>query len=196
MATINPHRAVTTGGTFALLLAAVAMAGACNRSPKTQPESIQATEQTPPAASARVEAKQPPPVSEATKVGALTDPAFQKPAVATDPSFPEARGSLLSDVPDFPTYPNATLVGSAQQNRIDQPIQGYRIKWTTKDSVPAVMAWYQKALVAAGWTYKPPDDGALAVEQLARISKGGLSGYVAAEASGEATEIVVSLKKQ
>jgi hypothetical protein len=52
-------------------------------------------------------------------------------ATIASPSFPEARGQLFPDIADFRRYPNATLVGSAQQNRADQPTLGYRIKWTT-----------------------------------------------------------------
>jgi hypothetical protein len=206
----NPHGQLNNGvadrglgcvrvvGTLAVLMATVALGTACDRSRDAQPATgtpAQAPSTAPPPAKP-TQPPAPPPITEATKVGASTDPAFQKPQVATDPSFAEARGQLLPDIADFPAYPNAKLIGSAVQNRVDQPPQGYRIKWTTSDSVPAVMAWYQKALPAAGWKLTPPADGAPAVEQLARISKDRLSGYVAAEASGEGTEIVVSLKKR
>lgn len=134
-------------------------------------------------------------LSEATLRGASADPTFQKAEIATDPSFLEARGRMLPGVPDFPSHPAATLVGSAEQNRAGAPTEGYRIKWTTRESVPAVMAWYQKTLPSLGWTYTPPDDGAPEVEQVARISKGDLKGYIAAEATGDGTEIVASLKK-
>jgi hypothetical protein len=207
--TIDSHQQVNTAAaelgfsrialvvTLALLVAGIAVGIVWFRSQGAQPASSRTPAQPSTAPDPAQAPVQPPvTISEATKVGAASDPAFQKPQVATDPSFAEARGRLLPEIADFPTYPNATLVGSAQQNRPAQPVQGYRIKWTTSDPVPAVMSWYEKALTTAGWKFMPPQDGSPAVEQIARISKGGLAGYVAAEAGAEVTEIVVSLKKQ
>ena len=65
----------------------------------------------------------------------------QEPAIATDPSFRELKGRLLEGIPEFPAYPGATLIGSAERNKPGEKNRGYRIKWTTTDSpvqTPAV----------------------------------------------------------
>jgi hypothetical protein len=108
--------------------------------------------------------------------------------VATDPSFREQPGGLLAGVPDFPTYPNAVLIGSAERNRPGQPNLGYRVKWTTPDAVATVVAWYAQALQQRGWTYRPPTDNAEA-EQTARISKGDLKGQLSVGVEDGRTEI-------
>jgi hypothetical protein len=125
---------------------------------------------------------------------APTNQPAKEPLVATDRAFTEAAGRMVSGVPDVPAYPGATLVGSAEQARAAEAPEGYRIKWTTSASVSTVMQWYAKALPAAGWSYQPPDDAGSPGEQLARIRKDRLDGYVAAEATGGVTEIVVSLQ--
>ena len=114
--------------------------------------------------------------------------------VATDRSFSEASGRVLPEIPEIPSYPGATLIGSARQARAAEPAEGYRIKWTTSDNVEAVMQWYAKSLPAAGWKYQTPEDAGSPVEQLARIQKDYMDGYVAAEATGGVTEIIVSLQ--
>jgi hypothetical protein len=115
-----------------------------------------------------------------------------KPRVATDASFTEAIGERLPGLPDFPEYPNAVLVGTAERNRPNAPKLGYRLQWATKDSVPMVMAWYQKTLQEKGWTYSPPTDG-VTNSQIADISKGDLEGTVEAELEQGVTQIVVTL---
>lgn len=115
-----------------------------------------------------------------------------QPTVATDASFPEALGRRLPGAPDFPAYPGASLVGSAERNRPNDVKQGYRIEWTTRDSVPMVIAWYQKTLRDLGWTYTPPTDG-VPNSQIADISKGDLDGTLEAEMEKGVTRIVVTL---
>lgn len=114
--------------------------------------------------------------------------------VATDPSFRQESGRILPEIPEVPAYPGAKLVGSAEQARSGEPAEGYRIKWTTTDSVAAVMQWYAKALPAAGWKHQTPEDAGSPVEQLARIQKDYMDGYVSAEATKDVTEIIVSLQ--
>lgn len=114
--------------------------------------------------------------------------------VATDPTFWEETGGLVPGLPEIPTFPGAVLVGSSQQNRRGQPIEGFRIKWTTSDTVEAVMKWYGQALPGLGWQFRRSNDGAMS-EQEAEISLGPLEGYLAAEAqSGGGAEIVVALQ--
>ena len=114
------------------------------------------------------------------------------PLVASDPSFREARGQIIPGAPEFPAYPGATLVGSAERNKPTDRNQGYVIKWTTTDSVSLVMAWYQKTLPQLGWKYTPPADGAT-VEQTAVVEKGNLRGTLDAEAEKGVTEIILTV---
>ena len=120
----------------------------------------------------------------------------QKPEVATDPSFPEIKGELIGGFPDFPVYPGATLIASAQTNPAGQPPQGYRAKWVTHDPVIKVMNWYEDDLPIAGWQYTPPNDQQSEGEQVAEISKGDLKGYIAAEIEEENIEIVVDVRPE
>lgn len=115
--------------------------------------------------------------------------------VATDPSFPEVMGKLIEGFPELPVYPGATLVASAKTNPDGVADLGYRAKWDTKDSVVQVMNWYETEMPKAGWEYTAPDDKTADGEQVARISKGDYTGYVAAEIEGDAIEIVVDLRK-
>ncbi len=115
--------------------------------------------------------------------------------VATDPSFTEYKGQLMSDFPEFPVYTGATLVGSAKVNTDDIADQGYRAKWTTSDPVIKVMKWYQEELIKAGWKFEENNDIVSEAEQIAKISKDELEGYLAAELEDEETEIVVDLRK-
>jgi hypothetical protein len=120
--------------------------------------------------------------------------AESQPEIVSDPSFRQTRGQLLPETPEFPAYPGAALVGSAENNRPKAPNRGYTIKWTTKDSVPMVMAWYRKTLEDLGWEFTPPTDG-VAISQIANIRKGNLQGTVEAEAEKRGhTEIEVVLK--
>jgi hypothetical protein len=117
-----------------------------------------------------------------------------EPKVATSAAFSEAIGKLLSGVPEFPAFPGANLTGSAAQALKGTTPKAFRIKWTTTEPVPAVMAWYQKTLSEQGWSYVAPDSDASIVEQVARISKGNVEGFVAAEETDGLTEIVVSIQ--
>lgn len=91
------------------------------------------------------------------------------------------------------------LKGSAEQTRLrgdalsTKPPEGYRVMWTTTDSVPAVMDWYSKVLPADNWTFEPEDTQSTA-ERQAQIKKGTLDGYISAEATERGTEIVLSLQ--
>jgi hypothetical protein len=114
---------------------------------------------------------------------------------ATDPAFPEQIGKLMDGFPEFPVYPQAKLVASAKTNPANEPDLGYRAKWDTQASVIDVMAWYETELPKSGWSYEAPDDKASSGEQVAKISKGDLTGYVAAEIEGNVVEIVVDLRK-
>jgi hypothetical protein len=122
-----------------------------------------------------------------------------KERVATDPAFRELSGQVATPLQGFPQYQRATLVGSADQARTQadalsaKPPEGHRVKWTTTDSVPAVMEWYAKVLPADKWTYEP-EDTTSTVERQARIRKGTLDGYISAEATDHGTEIVLSLQ--
>lgn len=118
-----------------------------------------------------------------------------EPVVAVDPSFREARGAMLPEIPPFPAYPGATLVGSAERNRPNEAKQGHTIKWTTTDSVAKVMAWYQSELPRQGWTYTSPSDGASS-EQTARIRRGNITGSITVEAGKQVTEIEVDLGRK
>lgn len=115
----------------------------------------------------------------------------QEPQVATDPSFRELVGGLIEGIPEFPPYPGATLVGSAERNRLDEQNRGYRIKWTTRDRPARVMAWYEKTLPRHGWKYVPsyePDEGD---ELEAKVAKGAFSGYLEAETEDDGPTVVV-----
>jgi hypothetical protein len=138
----------------------------------------------------------PPPAATATSVPAAPAAKQQPdtPRVATDPSYKVERGRKVSSLRDIPDYPGSTLVGSADQARAGEPAEGYRAVWNTKESVPAVMEYYRKALVAQGWSYKPAENSASSAEQIAYIKKGHLDGYVSAEAERGETEITVSLQ--
>jgi hypothetical protein len=117
--------------------------------------------------------------------------------IATDPAFRQERGAIVEGFPtDFPTYPESELVGSALANRPDQPTAGYRVKWKSDDDVAAIMQWFARELPKNGWTFEPPTDNSPG-EQIGKLRKGMLEGYVAAEVEepGE-TEIVVDLKIQ
>lgn len=117
--------------------------------------------------------------------------------VATDPSFNEALGQLLPGFPEFPLYPGAELVGSAEVNLPDEPNQGYRVKWITKDLVPQVMGWYLEALSQTGWVVEEPNDPEAEGEQVANIRKDDFKGYLAVESEGSdgEVEIVVDIRK-
>src|SRR4030067_1863615 len=115
--------------------------------------------------------------------------------VATDPSFPEVKGKLISGFPPFPVYPGATLIASAKTNRANQPDTGYRAKWETKDAVIKVMRWYQDQLPKSGWKYEVPNDPNAAGEQVAQIKKSGFAGFVEAEREPQKdTEVVVEVR--
>ena len=116
----------------------------------------------------------------------------QAPKVATDPSYRELLGRIIPGAPEFPPYPGATLVGSAERNKPGEPNEGYVFKWTTPDTAAMVMAWYQKRLPELGWTFVPPSDGAT-VEQTANIEKSKIRGTIDVEVDKEVTEIVVTL---
>lgn len=130
----------------------------------------------------------------ATTAGAAEKtPAAAAPQLDVEPTVRQAAGKLLPEVPQFPAYPGATLLGSAERNSPDAPKQGHLIEWTTTDPVPKVMAWYQKTLQDAGWTYSPPTDG-VSHSQLAGIARGGLDGTLEVELEGGITRITVVLK--
>lgn len=114
--------------------------------------------------------------------------------VATDPTFPEVMGKMVAGFPEVPTYPGATLVASAKTNAEGEPDLGYRAKWETTDSVPQIMKWYEVELPKNGWKYTAPDDKKSEGEQVAKISKGDYSGYVAGEMEGDKIEIVIDLR--
>ena len=141
----------------------------------------------------------PPSQSQPAPAAAAQQPPPAKERVATDPAFPETPGQVAAPLRDFPQYRGATVVGSAEQARPREgaapsaPPEGYRVKWTTSDSVPAVMEWYAKVLRDDKWTYQPEDSKSSA-ERQAHISKGTLDGYISAEATGNGTKIVLSLQ--
>ena len=108
--------------------------------------------------------------------------------VATDPNFAEVKGQLLPGFPEFPIYPGAELVGSAEVNLPDEPNQGYRVKWTTYDPVPQVMDWYLEELSKTGWVVEEPNDPEAEGEQVANIHKGGFKGHIAVESEGSEGE--------
>lgn len=129
----------------------------------------------------------------AGKPGAGTS---QEPQVATDPAFRELAGGLLEGIPEFPAYPGATLVGSAERNRPTEPNRGYRIMWTTTDTPGQVIAWYARMLPPRGWAYGPPDEPEDEEELKAKIAKGALRGYLEAEVEDGITEIIVVLARR
>jgi hypothetical protein len=124
----------------------------------------------------------------------------QEPEIATDPSFRELKGGLLEGIPEFPAYPGATLIGSAERNKPDEKNRGYRIKWTTTDGPAQVMAWYEKTLPGYGWKYVGSDEPAEVDELEAKITTAAFSGYIEAETKdyphGDITEIVVVLARK
>jgi hypothetical protein len=124
----------------------------------------------------------------------------QDPEIATDPAFRELKGGLLEGIPDFPAYPGATLIGSAERNRPDEKNRGYRIKWTTRDAPARVMAWYAKTLPRHGWTYVPEFDAGERDELEARIANAAFTGYIEAETEDfphrNVTDVVVVLARK
>jgi hypothetical protein len=122
----------------------------------------------------------------------------QEPEIATDPGFRELKGSLLDGIPEFPAYPGATLIGSAERNRPDEKNRGYRIKWTSTDGPAQIMAWYEKTLPSFGWKYVLSDADGDELE--AKIASAAFSGYIEAETEdhpqGDITEIVVVLARK
>jgi hypothetical protein len=125
-------------------------------------------------------------------------PPTQGATIATDPSFRELKGGLLPGIPELPAYPGATLVGSAERNRPDEPNRGYRIKWTTGDSPVQVMAWYANALPLNGWTRVPSDQPEETNELEMDIANPGFTGYIEADTGDDApiTEIIVVLARR
>jgi hypothetical protein len=115
----------------------------------------------------------------------------QAPQVATDPSFRELLGGLLEGIPDFPAYPGARLVGSAERNRPDERNRGYLVKWTTRDRPARVMAWYEKALPPLGWKYVPSHEGDEEDELEAKVAKAAFVGYLEAETDDDGVTVVV-----
>ncbi len=73
----------------------------------------------------------------------------QAPKVATDRSYREVLGRIIPGAPEFPAYPGATLVGSAERNKPGEPNEGYVFKWTTPDTTAMVMAWYSEKAAGA-----------------------------------------------
>ena len=128
-----------------------------------------------------------------TADAAQAAPAGAAPRMEVEPTVRQAAGKLLPEVPDFPAYPGAAVLGSAERNSPSAPKQGHLIEWTTTDPVPKVMAWYQKTLQELKWAYSPPTDG-VTHSQLAGISRGTLDGTLEVEFEGGITRITVVLK--
>ena len=129
-------------------------------------------------------------------VGEAPDFGDEEPEIATDPAFSELKGGFLEGIPEFPAYPDATLIGSAERNRPDERNRGYRIKWTTKDSPEEVMKWFEKALIEAGWKYKPSSEPDDEEDLIADIEKAEFQGFIEAESEEESTEITVVLTRR
>jgi hypothetical protein len=115
----------------------------------------------------------------------------QEPLIATDPGFRELAGGLLDGIPDFPAYPGAKLVGSAERNRPDEPNHGYRIKWTTRASPARVMVWYEQTLPRHGWKHVPSYEPDEEDELEAKIANAAFSGYLEAETEDDGSTVVV-----
>jgi hypothetical protein len=106
-----------------------------------------------------------------------------------------AEGELVEKFPDFPVFPGAAIHESSARIETRDTGRDLRAEWTVKSPVIDVMQWYIAELPKQGWTVEPPNDPVAEGEQIAHISKGTLSGYIAVEDEGEQiTEIVVDLK--
>jgi len=127
------------------------------------------------------------------KVDQTAQQVVPKLEVATDPSFPEIKGRVISGFPDFPVYPGAALVASAKTNRADQPDTGYRVKWTVQGEVPIVMKWYQAELPKSSWQIEQSVDPNNPGEQINQISKGNFNGSLLVENDGTVTEIIAEV---
>ncbi len=113
--------------------------------------------------------------------------------VATDPSFKEVKGAIISGFPiDFPVYPGAELEASAKTNTEGMPDRGYRVKWVTHEGVIKVMDWYLAEFKKTGWVItEAPTDPKSPGEQVTHIKKGMFDGYIAAETEGTDGEVEI-----
>ncbi len=106
---------------------------------------------------------------------------FQDVKLSTKPTD-EINSEIPSNLQDFPVYPKAYF----------EKVDGERVVWITSDPVSSTIDWFLLEIPKAGWiiTEEPDDRGG--VEQIIKISKGNLSGYLAAEDEGNTkTEIVL-----
>ena len=140
--------------------------------------------------------KDAPPRAPNTQPDAPAASGREEPEIATDPAFPELKGGFIQGMPEFPSYPEGTLIGSAERNRANEQNRGYRIKWTTKDTPEKVMDWYENALREAGWKFQRSNEIDDEGDLLANIEKGEFEGYLEAETEDDLTEIVVVLERR
>lgn len=104
-------------------------------------------------------------------------------------------GQIVERLQGFPVIPGATLQESSERLQALDSNQDLRAVWTVSKTVPEIMNWYIDQLKKDGWRVQPPDDPKAQGEQVAQISKGVLSGYIAAEVEeGGVVEIVVDFK--
>lgn len=119
--------------------------------------------------------------------------------VATDPTFQEFKGEIVTGFPgDFPVFPGAILVGSVVNNPAGVKDTGYRVMWNiTKDnSVSEIVNWYVQELRNTGWNVEDPDLWENISELVLQIEKENFKGYIAAESEENVIELVVDLKIQ
>ena len=104
------------------------------------------------------------------------------PFTKTD-SIPTSSDASIPDyLSDMPVYPNAKF----------EKIVDRRVTWITSDPTLQVTDWYLEMLQKTAWVITEIPDDRGGVEQIIKISKDNLTGYVAAEDEGNSiTEIVV-----
>lgn len=104
--------------------------------------------------------------------------------------------TVAEPLSDFPVYPGGELIESSQRVISLKTNQDLRAKWKVEGAVPEIMQWYLKAIVAEGWKIDmPPNDPSAKAEQVANISKGNLSGYVAVEDEAGTIEVMIDFKE-
>lgn len=109
----------------------------------------------------------------------------------TLPTVNFAEGRIIDGFPEFPIYPNATILSS--QIERDTPTS-YQAYLESADAVAAIVTWYNENLVKDNWTIVRSIDPSTPADQNVLASKNGLNLTVNVEKESDGTKISIDIR--
>jgi len=112
---------------------------------------------------------------------------------ASEPGKVDLDSELVAGFPEFPVYPDATIINSYKKT--EGAKVGYEANWKADDTVAQIASWYYEALIDMGWNFEEqPNNFEEYGEQFFLVSKDDLTIYLTVELEPGISETEINVE--